>query len=214
MSEVITVLLVDDHEIVREGMRSCLQDFKTLRILEAPNSEEALETAREQKPDVVLLDISMPKQNGLETLVKLRHFSPQSRVIICTVHSHKNYVREAHLLGADGYLLKDAAPNEFIEAIETVCSGKRYFSPAVVEHLRSIPMMEGETSLTVIEQDFIRYIAQGLSMGEIAVQLGMSEYQLRGIRKSVAEKTGANDIPHWTRFALAHGFFEESGREN
>jgi DNA-binding NarL/FixJ family response regulator len=128
----LRVLLADDHALVRAGLRLLLQNHPDIgSLIEATNGREAIEVAKSQRPDIVLMDISMSELNGLETTARLVKLCPQTRVIILSAHSNQEYVAKALRSGASGYLLKDSAPAELDQAISAVMSGGSYLSPAI-----------------------------------------------------------------------------------
>src|SRR5436853_7386192 len=132
MSRTLRIVVADDHPVVREGIRMCLEDWSDLRVVaEARDGHEAIERVRESHPDVVLLDLTMPRMGGLEALPRIRRAAADTRVIVLTVHNSQEYIRQAIAARVDGYLLKDTAPLEYVEAIRSVMDGKFFISPAV-----------------------------------------------------------------------------------
>src|SRR5882757_3461852 len=128
----IKLLLVDDHPVVRKGIRSCLDGLENLEIVDdATDGQEAVKKVRELQPDIVLMDIDMPNMNGLEATKAIRKEFPQTRVLILTVHTNKEYVLQIIRSGAQGYVLKDASPAELVRAVESVDGGEPFFSPDV-----------------------------------------------------------------------------------
>src|SRR5258708_23535313 len=131
-SPSIRILLADDHLIVREGIRACLSDQPNISIVgEACDGWDAIEKTRELKPDVVLMDINMPRMNGLEATERLQKESPKTKVLILTVHTSKEYVTRMVQSGAQGYVIKDTSPEELVRAIESVHAGEAYFTPRI-----------------------------------------------------------------------------------
>jgi DNA-binding NarL/FixJ family response regulator len=128
----IRLLLVDDHPVVRRGMRSCLEGIRHVEVVdEAVDGKEAMEKVRALSPDIVLMDIDMPNMNGLEATKLLREEFPETRVLILSIHTNKEYVLQIIRSGAQGYVLKDASPADLVRAIESVDSGEPFFSPDI-----------------------------------------------------------------------------------
>lgn len=128
----IRILIADDHHVVRRGLRALLETAQGFSIVaEAADGQEAVQLTAEHEPDVVMLDISMPKMNGVEAARLIKRDHPRTRVVILTIHENEEYVNQAVQAGADGYLLKNADKDELWDAVRTVAAGKRYFSPSV-----------------------------------------------------------------------------------
>ena len=126
---MITVLLVDDHSYIRKGLRYLLESLGNVKVVAtAANGIEAVAKARLQQPDIVVLDISMPLMNGIEATRQIRESCPATRVLALSIYNDPLYVKDALQAGATGYVLKDGLPDELLEAIQSICKGKRYFS--------------------------------------------------------------------------------------
>src|SRR4051812_48021708 len=170
-SNVITVLLADDHRIVREGLRSTLSTFPSIRIVgEAANGREAVQKAAELRPDVVLMDINMPEMDGLEATAEIRRTLPQVKVMALTVHDSREYVLEILRVGARAYVLKDTSPEELARAIEGVARGEAFFSPPAATVVLHELVAKPETPqgndfprLSAREAEVLRLITQGLT---------------------------------------------------
>ena len=218
----IRVLLVDDHGIVREGLRQVLQADGEFEIVgEAANGKEALDIALRERPDVVLLDITMPGESGLVVAQWLRAQVPDSRVLILSVHDDAEYVLESVRAGAHGYLRKDTTPADLRSAVRSVHSGDAYFSPAVAKRLTellrtdrvtpstAVPPAATLDSLTNREREVLRLIALGLQNKEIGVQLGISVRTVEAHRDSLTRKLGIRSAAGLTRFAMESGLLRE-----
>ena len=132
MNRPLRIVVADDHPVVREGIRMYLKDWCDVEIVaEASDGHEAVERVKEKHPDVVLLDLTMPRMGGLEAVPRIRRADSGTRVIIVTVHNTNEYIRQAMAAHVDGYLLKDTAPSEYVAAIRTVMEGRFFISPAV-----------------------------------------------------------------------------------
>lgn len=211
----IRVLVVDDHTIVRTGIRHVLESEIGFEVVgEAGTGSEAMALTARLQPDVVVLDISMPGQSGLQVAASLREQSPLPRVLILSMHDNAEYVLESVRAGADGYLLKDAAAIELRSAIRTVCRGESYFSPAVASRLREALRGEHETSagslaqLTAREREVLHGVARGRTNKEMAAELGISHRTVETHRESLMRKLQIRTVAELTRFALGAGILE------
>jgi DNA-binding NarL/FixJ family response regulator len=212
MTKPIRVLLVDDHMIVRTGIRHVLESESGFEVVgEAANGTEALSLAEELRPDVVVLDISMPDISGLELAARLRNIAGGTRVLILSMHNNAEYVLESVRAGAHGYLLKDTAATELRTAIRAVCQGESYFSPPVASRLSAAVRGEHDTPptgldhLTGREREVLLGIAQGRTNKEIATELGISHRTVETHRESLMRKLQIRTVAELTRFALGAG---------
>ena len=209
----IRLLLVDDHPIVREGLRSCLARHPRLRIIgEAASGEDALRLARRLKPDLVQMDINLPGINGLAAAARLRRTVPAAKVLILSVHENREYAAEVARCGARGYVLKDAAPDELVRAIEAVHGGAVFFSPPVATALLqcvsrpAAPRGRPDLSrLTTRERDVLALIAVGASSKTIAERLRVALSTVKTLRERLMRKLDLHSIAALTRFAVARG---------
>jgi DNA-binding NarL/FixJ family response regulator len=214
-AEVISALIADDHGIVRVGLRRLLESEPDIKVCaEASDGQEALELAREHNPSLVILDISMPRLGGLETLERLRAEHPDVKVILLSMHGDPTFIESAVALGVDGYILKDGRAGEVIAAVRAVMKGGSYFSPPVareiVEQVRSPKRGGAEpfTTLSTREREVLRLIADGLSAKEIASSLGISTKTVEAHRTSLMRKLGTRKATELVRYALRHGLVE------
>jgi DNA-binding NarL/FixJ family response regulator len=212
---VISVLIADDHGIVREGLRRLLESEPDIRVCaEASDGREALEMVEKHEPSLVILDITMPRLGGLETLERLRAEHPVVKVILLSMHGDPQFIRSAATLGVDGYVLKNGRASEVIDAVRAVMKGGSYFSPPVareiVEQVRSPKRGSSEpfTTLSGREREVLRLIADGLSAKEIATDLGISSKTVEAHRTSLMRKLGARKATELVRYALRHGLVE------
>lgn len=209
----IRVLVADDHAIVRTGIRHVLENEPGFSVVaEASTGTEALELAASLRPDVAVLDISMPGQSGLRVAAELRTRSPDTHVLILSMHDNTEYVLEALRAGAHGYLLKDTAATELCAAIRAVRRGESYFSPPVAGRLSAVVRGEAEPTpsgalgqLTVRERQVLVGIAQGRTNREIAQQLGISHRTVETHRESLMRKLEVRTVAGLTRLALEAG---------
>jgi DNA-binding NarL/FixJ family response regulator len=208
----IRVLVADDHTIVRTGIRHVLEGEPGFDVVgEASNGTEAFELASELHPDVVVLDISMPGESGLQIAARLGTVPSPPRVLILSMHDNAEYVLESVRAGAHGYLLKDTAATELRSAIRAVCRGESYFSPPVASRLSAAVRGEHETRATPLEQltgrerEVLEGIARGRTNKEIAADLGISYRTVETHRESLMKKLQIRTVAELTRFALGAG---------
>jgi DNA-binding NarL/FixJ family response regulator len=205
------VLVADDHMIARTGIRHVLESEADFEVIgEAASGTEALALVLELHPDVVVLDISMPGVSGLEVAARLRTSSPDTRILILSMHDQAEYVLESVRAGAHGYLLKDTAATELREAIRAVCQGESYFSPPVASRLTAAvrndqATQSGLDQLTGREREVLLGIAQGRTNKEIAGELGISHRTVETHRESLMRKLQLRTVAELTRFALGAG---------
>ncbi|MDQ6611560.1 MAG: response regulator transcription factor [Gemmatimonadota bacterium] len=213
----IRVLVADDHALVREGIRHVLDAEPGIEVVaEAANGREAVELALLHKPDVIVLDITMPEETGLKAAARLRDLLPSARVLLLSMHDHVEYVREGMRIGTHGYILKDSAGEELRAAIRAVHAGGTFFSPAVVRRLSvgdtALPpqahaLME---VLTPRERDVLQGVARGLTNKAIAAELGISRRTVEAHRESLMNKLAIHNVAGLTRFALEAGAVGDS----
>lgn len=210
---VTSILIADDHGIVREGLRRLIEaepDFSV--CAEALDGQEVLEMVEQYAPEVVVLDITMPKLGGLETLERLRVKHRGIKVILLSVHSDPPFIQSAVSLGADGYVLKNGKVGEVVSAIRAVTRGGSYFSPAVareiVEQLRDPTPNEPFTLLSSREREVLLLIAEGLSAKEVATRLNISHKTVEAHRTSLMRKLGVRKATELVRYALRRGLIE------
>ena len=216
MTAPIRVLVADDHMIVRTGIRHVLESDSGFEVVgEAANGAETLTLAAQLKPDVVVLDISMPGESGLKLAAQLRAGTTERRVLILSMHDNPEYVLESVRAGANGYLLKDTAATELRSAIRAVCRGESYFSPPIASRLRDALRGEHPTPaasldhLTGREREVLLGVAQGKTNKEIATDLGISHRTVETHRESLMKKLQIRTIAELTRFALAAGIMKD-----
>jgi DNA-binding NarL/FixJ family response regulator len=209
MAKPIRVLVADDHMIVRTGIRHVLESEADFEVVgEAASGSEAISLAAKLRPDVVVLDISMPDQSGLEVAAHLRNGSSTARVLILSMHNNAEYVLESVRAGAHGYLLKDTAAAELRTAIRAVCRGESYFSPPVASRLSAAVRGEHTNSqaglnlLTAREREVLLGIAHGRTNKEIAAELGISHRTVETHRESLMRKLQIRTVAELTRLAI------------
>ncbi|MCA2991263.1 response regulator transcription factor [Gemmatimonas sp.] len=211
----IRVLIADDHALVREGLRYVLDADPLIEVVaEASNGRVAVELALEHRPDVVVLDITMPEETGLKAAARVRELLPAAKVLLLSMHDQGEYVREGVRIGTHGYLLKDSAGEELRAAIRAVHAGGTFFSPAVVRRLAAAeavpehsPALQLEL-LTPRERAVLGGVARGLTNKAIAAELGISRRTVEAHRESLMRKLQIHSVAGLTRFALEAGIVE------
>lgn len=214
--ENITVVLADDHSIVRDGVKSILEDVQDINVIgEAADGEEALEVVQNLSPDILIVDIRMPKLNGIDTVFKLSQRKSLTKTLVLSMHDSEDYVLKSVEAGANGYLLKDVGKEEFIKAIYAIYNGGKYFSgelsPVFVnkylENINNQPLkksvLKDETSNQPIEHDFkltkrqkeiLGLAVKGMSNKEIADYLGKSIRTVEAHRFSMMKKLQVKNL--------------------
>lgn len=199
-NKMITVLIADDHALIREGIKQILELEEDISVVgQANDGEEAFELAEKLNPDIILLDINMPKLNGIETLRRFKDMGIKSKVIILTIHEDKEYILKTLKLGANGYLLKDSSANTLIEGIRKVAKGDNYIQPSVADLVNSTnndvdnKIIEKIKSLTNREYEVLVLIAEGLNNKDIAERLYISEKTVKNHVSNIFKKLDLND---------------------
>jgi two-component system invasion response regulator UvrY len=193
MSKGLRILIVDDHPIVRQGLRQTLADTARIgEIAEAATPQEALDFIRQREWDAVILDIGLPGRGGLEVLKDIKGEVPRLPVLILSMHSEQQYAVRALRAGASGYLTKEAAPNDLVDAIRKIVAGRRYISPEIAERLATELTVDAarplHASLSDREFDVLRSIASGQTVGDIADRLSLSVKTVSTYRARILEK--------------------------
>jgi DNA-binding NarL/FixJ family response regulator len=210
----ISILLADDHNVVREGLRALLSAEPDIEIVgEASNGWQAVKVAKEKSPGIVIMDLAMPDLNGLEATRQVMHELPSTRIIILTSYGDDEYVKQMVEAGVAGYLKKQTAAQDLIKAIREVHRGNVFFSPSVARRLRDQSRAQGNPSgrtqgqnqLTVREGQVLRLIAQGAANKQMAADLGISVKTIEKHRQHLMKKLGIHDIASLTRYAAEKG---------
>ncbi|HMQ30074.1 MAG TPA: response regulator transcription factor [Chloroflexaceae bacterium] len=209
-SAAIRIMLVEDHTLVRAGIRSLIQCLPNLEVVgEAGSGAEALALLPQLQPDIVMLDIAMAAMSGLEVAERVRKLHPQVRVIMLSMHASEAYVAQALRAGAGGYLLKDSTPAELDLAIRAVMRSETYLSPSVSKHLVAGYLRHvgsgGEEPLTPRQREVLRLIAEGYTAREIAQALTISVKTVETHRALLMERLDIHDTAGLVRYAIRVG---------
>jgi len=210
---MIRVLLADDHTLFREGVRRLLDPDSEIEVVaEAARGVEAIERSVEMKPHVVLLDVSMPGRGGLETLRDLKDRQPGIRVLMLTVHPESRFAIRCIKAGADGYMTKDAAPEELVRAIRRLASGRKYITPELAEQLAMTlgQDFEGQPHELLSDREFqvMRMIASGMTVSEVANELTLSVKTISTYRARILDKMGLRNNAEIMHYAIPRGLAE------
>jgi two-component system, NarL family, response regulator NreC len=208
----LRVLLIDDHAVLRSGLRLLLQTQTDFEVIgEAADGAQGLMEIRKRKPDLVILDLSMPGLGGLETLKQVMGEQPWLKVLILTMHDDAEFVRTALTAGAKGYVLKRAADTELLNALRIVGAGGTYIYPSVAAQLfteaaRESKMQAGKLSTREVE--VLQLIALGYTQQEIAERLALSTKTVETHKARISEKLGAKTRAELVRYAISHGMVQ------
>jgi DNA-binding NarL/FixJ family response regulator len=210
---MISVLIADDHGIVRSGLRMLLDRQRDIEVVaEADDGVEALEQAQARHPDVAVLDVSMPRMTGLQAAREIGSYSPDTRVLLLSMHDEERYFFEGLEAGAAGYVLKRAADTDLIDAVRTVAEGRTFLSGEAQRALMT-EWLEGEGGeredpLTPRELEVVKLIAEAYTNKQIAETLKLSEKTVESHRANVLSKLGMRDRVELARYAIRRGLVE------
>jgi DNA-binding NarL/FixJ family response regulator len=209
---MVRVILADDHTLVRSGIRSLLEGAGIDVIGEAADGQQLVTMAAMLDPDLVFVDVSMPIVNGIEAARQLRQQSPDLKIVMLSMHTEPQYVNEATAAGANGYVLKDSAFRDVLDAIEVVMDGRAYLSPGAAQatlqdgrRQKSGAPMNDVDKLSQRERQVLKLIADGQSSTQIGKELVISARTADTHRKNIMDKLGIRSIAGLTRFAIRHG---------
>jgi two-component system response regulator NreC len=211
---VIRAVVVDDHAVVRSGITLLLEREKDIEVVgEAGNAKDAIFRVRALKPDVMLLDVVMPGESGIEVLPRLLKESPETKVLVLSMQDDPNYVREAFAAGAAGYVLKEAADEEVVSAVREIAAGGHYVHPAlgarmVAAEAEARAAAEADP-LSEREREVLRLLALGHTNQEIAKMLYISVRTAETHRAHIMQKLRLSTRAELVRYALSHGLLEE-----
>jgi len=206
----VTVLLADDHAVVRDGLRALLETGDLQVIAVAGNGREAVAEALRLKPDIVIMDIAMPELDGVEATRRIVEKCPETRVLILSMYLSAEHIYRALQAGAQGYVLKESAGEEVVEAIRTLRAGKRYLSHRITETVIDDYLREGANvspldSLSLRERDVLQLVVEGRTNAAIAQALSLSPKTVETYRARIMKKLKVRDTVELVKFSMRHG---------
>jgi two-component system, NarL family, response regulator NreC len=208
----IRILLADDHSVVRHGFSMILAAEWDMEVIaEVANGREAVEMGERLKPDVCVMDVTMPELNGIEATRRILTTSPKTRVLALSMHKDAVYVREILRAGAKGYLLKDSSPKEFLHAVRSVAVGKGYLSPDVSDSILDDYRKHVTNPIDLLtsrEREVLQWIAESKTNKEIAAGLNLSIYTVEAHRGRIMEKLNLHSIGELVRFSIRNGLID------
>jgi DNA-binding NarL/FixJ family response regulator len=208
----IRILLADDHRLVRQGFRLILESQDDMEVVgESGDGRDTVEKATALRPDVVVMDVTMPALNGIEATRRIRDAGLPTHVLALSVHRDSVYVREIVRAGAEGYILKESADTELLAAVRAVAEGNSYLSPEVAGVLLKDYRKQSTNTLDVLsprEREILQHIAEGKTNKDIAASLNLSVYTVDGHRNRIMEKLGLHSVGQLIRFAVKNGIVD------
>jgi DNA-binding NarL/FixJ family response regulator len=209
----IKILLADDHKIVRDGLRALIERYPDMEVVaEAADGRTAVRLAKELAPNVAIMDISMPDMNGIEAARQIVAEAPRVKILTLSMHSDGRYVKQLFSAGSSGYLLKECAVDELVNAIHAVAGNQIYLSPRIThvvltEYLSKQPMAEASvfSVLTAREREVLQLMAEGKTTKEIAYSLDLSVKTVEAHRQKIMEKSNIHSIAELTKYAIREG---------
>jgi DNA-binding NarL/FixJ family response regulator len=217
MTESIRILIADDHTIVRQGLARLLEEQPDLKVVgEATNGNKAIEIALDLKPDIVIMDIAMPRMNGLEAAKRIRKQLPGTKILILSMYSHEHYIHDLLETGISGYLLKDSSGRDIIKAIRAAMKDETFLSPSISKKLvdtylspqKSSPKAERYKQLSNREREVFQLIAEGHSTRQIADTLCVSISTIKSHRANIMEKLDISTPVKLVHFAIQLGLVD------
>jgi two-component system response regulator NreC len=217
MDRPIRIILAEDHTIVRQGLARLLEDQPDLEVVgEAENGRTAVEKTLALKPDIAILDITMPLMNGIEAAKRIRKQLPETKILILSMYSHEHYIHELLETGISGYLLKDSSGRDIIKAIYAAMNDETFLSPSISKKVvesylspqKGSPREERYKLLSNREREVFQLIAEGLSTREIAETLYVSVSTVKSHRSKIMEKLGIDNPVHLVHFAIQLGLVD------
>jgi DNA-binding NarL/FixJ family response regulator len=205
----IRILIADDHGVVAEGLKSLAEAEPGIEVVGiVSDGREAVKHAKDSRPDVIVMDMSMPELNGADATRAILQNDPSCRVIVLSMYAEREYVRRALKAGAMGYVVKRSAAKELVDAIRAVHAGQRYLSPRVADVVIESGADDGDDPLgrlSTREREVLQLLAEGNTGAEIAKRLSLSQKTVETYRARLVEKLGIRDLPGLVRFAIQRG---------
>lgn len=213
-----TVFIAEDHQLFRDGLKAMLAAKETLEVVgEARDGLEAINSIKRKQPDLLLLDLSMPRLSGISVIKELRRQFPEMRILVLTIHESDQYVIETFEAGANGYCIKDASRDELLLAINSVLSGKTYISPGIAENVmegylegqKKMKTRSARDSLTHREREVLKLLAEGYINKEIGDLLNISVKTVEKHRANIMQKLNLHNAAALTAFAIDQGIADQ-----
>ena len=210
----LKIIVVDDHKMVRDGLCSLIDGLSGYTVVGwAENGRQAIEVARREHPDIIIMDVSMPEMNGIDATNSIMEEMPSCKIIVLSMHSDKRFITGALQAGASGFLLKECAFQELNQALEAVRSGQTYLSPKIAgtvvhDYRRRLLSEAKEETLTTKEREVLQLIAEGCSTKEIADKLFVSIKAIEGRRCRLMEKLQISTVAGLVKYAIREGLTE------
>lgn len=219
MSEKTSILIIDDHPLFREGLKAIIERDSRFEVVgEAGNGREGLQMTKKLKPDMIIVDISLPDRSGIQLTREIRTLLSTTRILIVSMHSKIDYIAEAFQAGATGYVVKESASERLLQGLESVARGDYFLdssvSHAVVENLMKSPLKEAKITdadydtLTPREQEVMRLLAEGLSSKKVAEKLFISPKTVENHRSNIMNKLGLHNTIELIRYAAKLGLID------
>lgn len=214
----IHILLADDHTILRAGLKMMLNAQPDMEVVgEAQDGRQALHEAQRLHPDIILMDITMPDMNGIEATKQVKKYLPEVKVLILTMHENEEYVFQALRAGASGYMLKEAADTDLINALHVIQSGNFYLSPTAqsvmvgdyLQRVRAGEEKDSYSSLTEREREILKLVAEGFTNNQIAERLVISPKTVDTHRTHIMDKLNLHSRAELVKYAMRRGLLED-----
>lgn len=210
----LKIIVADDHKIVRDGLCSLIEGLSGYTIIgQAENGRQAIEVSRREKPDIIIMDVSMPEMNGIDATSLIMEEMPLCKIIVLSMHSDKRFITGALQAGASGFLLKECAFQELNQALDAVRSGQTYLSPKIAgtvvhDYRRRLLSENKEKNLTTKEREVLQLIAEGRSTKEIADKVFVSVKAIEGRRRRLMDKLQITTVAGLVKYAIREGLTE------
>ena len=207
LARMVRILLIDDHALVREGVARLLEETTGLRVVGSFDDDAvAVRFAARAEPDLAILDIAMPRANGIDVARRLRAVSPRTRLLILSMHASVEYVQQAFWAGANGYVLKESAATELVAAVLAVHAGERYLSAGLPPRTREeLPGQDPLERLSAREMQVLKLVVEGNTSNQVATQLGLSPKSIDTYRSRLMAKLDVDHLPALVKFAIRRG---------
>jgi DNA-binding NarL/FixJ family response regulator len=202
------IILADDHILFRKGIKKIIEEVKDWRVVgEASDGMELLDLLKDIRPDLIILDISMPNLRGLEAAREIKTRYPGIKILLLTMHKKKEFLQEGVEADVDGFLVKEDADTELLQAVQAIRKGQKFFSPLLSEKLAELVRHAGKADpLTRREKEIVKLLAEGKSSREVAELLYISIYTVRRHRDNIMKKLEFKNLAELVRFALEQGY--------